>query len=81
MSSNKNRKRGIAKREHRVVSVSADGERRIPVFPRLERVAPQDALPHVRIAWAERELERLAELASADAAAPPTDKLIHAMRD
>jgi len=69
------------KQGHRIVSESADGERRILVFPRLERVAPQGALPRVRIEWTERELERLAELASADAAASPTDKLIRAMRD
>jgi hypothetical protein len=81
MSSNKNRIRGIAKQGCRIVSKSADGERRILVFPRLERVAPQDALPRVRIEWTEHELERLAELTSADAAAPPTDKLIRAMRD
>ena len=68
------------KQGRRIVSESADGERRILVFPRLERVAPEGALPRVRIEWTERELERLAELASADSASPPTDKLIRAMR-
>jgi hypothetical protein len=69
------------KQGHRIVSESADGERRILVFPRLERVAPDRALPRVRIEWTPRELESLAELAFADAAIPPTGKLISAMRD
>jgi hypothetical protein len=69
------------KQGHRIVSESADGERRILVFPRLERVAPESALPRVRIEWTPRELESLAELASKDAAKAPTGKLIRAMRD
>src|SRR5579872_3983691 len=42
---------------HRIVSESATGERRVLVFPRLERVAPDLALPRVEVQWTERELE------------------------
>jgi hypothetical protein len=49
------------KQGHRIVRERADGERRILVFPRFERVAPEGALPSVRIEWTPRELERLAE--------------------
>jgi hypothetical protein len=66
---------------HRILSESASGERRVLVFPRLERVAPDVALPRVEIQWTERELERLAELASAPEANQPTENLIRAMRD
>jgi hypothetical protein len=66
---------------HRIVSESASGERRILVFPRLERVAPDLVLPRVDIKWNGRELESLAELVSAGEANPPTDALIRAMRD
>jgi len=41
------------------------------LFPRLERVAPDLALPRVEIKWTARELERLAELVSAEKQAPP----------
>lgn len=67
------------KRGHVILSESATGERKILVFPRLERVAPKIALPQVEINWNERELENLAELASAQPA-KPTKALIRAMR-
>ncbi len=66
---------------HRIVSESASGERKVLVFPRLERVAPDVVLPRVQIKWTERELESLAELASAGEANQPTEALIRAMRD
>src|SRR5713101_4721160 len=66
---------------HRIVSESASGERKVLVFPRLERVAPDLALPRVDIKWTERELESLAKLASAAEANAPTETLIRALRD
>jgi hypothetical protein len=66
---------------HRIVSESLSGERKLLLFPRLERVAPDLVLPRVEIQWTERELESLAELASAKEAAGPTDALMRAMRD
>jgi hypothetical protein len=69
------------KQGHRIVSESAHGERRVLVFPRLERVAPDEALPRVGIDWTKRELKRLAEMASAEEANPPTDALIRALQD
>jgi hypothetical protein len=66
---------------HRIVSESTTGERKVLVFPRLERVAPDVALPRVEIKWTERELESLAELASAPEATPPAEALIRALRD
>ena len=66
---------------HRIVSESASGERKVLLFPRLERVAPDVVLPRVEIKWTERELESLAELASAAEANPPTEVLIRALRD
>ena len=66
---------------HRIVSESATGERKVLVFPRLERVAPDLMLPRVEIKWTERELTSLAELASAPEANPPTEALIRALRD
>ena len=66
---------------HRIVSESASGERKVLLFPRLERVAPDLALPRVEIRWTERELESLAGLASAAEANPPTEALIRALRD
>jgi hypothetical protein len=67
------------KRGHRIVSESSTGERKILIFPRLERVAPEVTLPHVDILWTDKELESLAELASGQPA-EPTDALIRAMR-
>ena len=66
---------------HRIVSESANGERRVLLFPRLERVAPDLDLPRVDIKWTGRELESLAELVSVAEANRPTDALIRAMRD
>src|ERR1700693_2080207 len=66
---------------HRIMSESESGERKVLLFPRLERVAPDLALPRVEIKWTGRELESLAELVSAGEANRPTDALIRAMRD
>ena len=66
---------------HKIISESANGERRVLVFPRLERVAPDVALPRVEIPWTKRELESLAELAYAPEANKPTELLIRAMRN
>src|SRR5215831_13457011 len=65
----------------RIMSEGASGERKVLVLPRLERVAPDLVLPRVEIHWTERELESLAELASAADANPPTEALIRALRD
>ncbi len=67
------------KRGHTILSESSTGERKILVFPRLERVAPEFVLPHTEIAWTDTELGHLAELASR-APAKPTEALIRAMR-
>jgi len=67
------------KRGHHIVSESSTGERRILVFPRLERVAPDATLPHANIRWTEKELESLAELVAGQPA-EPTEALIRAMR-
>ena len=66
---------------HRIISESASGERKVLLFPRLERVAPDLVLPRVEITWTSRELESLAELVSAGEANRPTDALIRALRD
>jgi len=66
---------------HRIISESLNGERKVLVFPRLERVAPDASLPRVDIKWTERELQSLAELAFAAEAKPPTEALIRALRD
>jgi hypothetical protein len=65
----------------RIMSESAHGDRKVLVLPRLERAAPDVALPRVHVQWTERELESLAELASAEEAPPPAEALIRAMRD
>ncbi len=67
------------KRGHRIVSESVTGERHVLVFPRLERVAPDLALPQIDIRWTQAELESLAALASGQPF-EPTDALIRAMR-
>jgi hypothetical protein len=64
-----------------IMSESASGERRVLLFPRLERVAPDLILPRVDIEWTGRELESLAKLVSAGEVNRPTDALIRAMRD
>jgi hypothetical protein len=65
---------------HKIVSETPNGQRKILVLPRLERVAPEYSLPRVEIQWTSRELESLAELSSAPNANPPTEALIRAMR-
>ena len=65
----------------RIISESASGERMVLLFPRLERLAPEVALPRVEIRWTEPELKSLAEVVSAGEANHPTDTLIRAMRD
>lgn len=70
---------GERKRGHRIFSESEKGERKELVFPRLERVAPEFALPRVEISWTTHELESLAELASREPT-NPTETLIRAMR-
>jgi len=65
----------------RIVSESSAGDRRVLVFPRLERVAPDIVLPRVEIRWTEHELESLAKLSSAPEANPPTEALIRSLRD
>jgi glycine/D-amino acid oxidase-like deaminating enzyme len=67
------------KRGHVIFSESSTGERKILVFPRLERVAPEVSLPHVDIQWNARELESLAELASGQPG-KPTKALVRAIR-
>lgn len=67
------------KRGHIIVSESSTGERKILVFPRLERIAPEVALPQVDIHWSDEELESLAKLASGQPA-QPTKALIRAVR-
>jgi len=67
------------KRGHRIVSESASGERKVLLFPRLERVAPEVTLPHVDIRWTDKELVSLAGLVSGQSA-EPTEALIRAMR-
>ena len=70
---------GERKRGYRIFSEAASGERKELVLPRLERVAPELALPRVEIPWTPRELETLADLASKELA-PPTETLVRAMR-
>ena len=65
------------KRGHTIVSESVTGERKVLVFPRLERVAPEIALPRTEIQWTGAELESLAELASRQPARP-TEALVRA---
>jgi hypothetical protein len=67
------------KRGHRIVSESSTGERKVLLFPRLERVAPEVTLPHVDIRWTDKELGSLAELVSGQPA-EPTEALVRAMR-
>lgn len=55
---------------HRILSESASGEKKILLFPRLERVAPIVELPQVNIAWTEREVESFSALVAGDAPTP-----------
>jgi hypothetical protein len=66
---------------HRIISETVSGERKVLVFPRLERVAPEANLPRIEIAWTESQLASLAELVSSVDPQPPTEALIRAVRD
>lgn len=66
---------------HRIVSETPGGDRKVLVFPRLERVAPEASLPRVEIAWTEDELASLAELVSSAQPGAPTEHLVRAVRD
>jgi hypothetical protein len=70
---------GERKRGYRIFSEATTGERKELVLPRLERVAPELALPRVEISWTPREMESLADLASKEPG-PPTETLLQAMR-
>jgi hypothetical protein len=63
-----------------IISETKNGERRVLVLPRLERVAPELELPWVEIDWTESQLADLARLASAPEPPPPTPALIRAMQ-
>ena len=66
---------------NRIISETLSGERKVLVFPRLERVAPEVNLPRIEMAWTESELASLAELVSPADAQPPTEALVRAVRD
>jgi hypothetical protein len=66
---------------HRIISETLSGERKVLVFPRLERVAPDANLPRIEIAWTKSELASLAELISSSDPQPPTEALVRAVRD
>jgi hypothetical protein len=68
------------KRGHRIISESTTGEKQILVLPRLERVAPEAALPVVKFDWSETELESLMNLTAATPA-QPTEALVRFMRN
>jgi len=70
---------GERRRGHRIFSETETGERKELVLPRLERVAPELALPRVEIPWTARELESLAALVTGEPASP-TETLLRAMR-
>lgn len=67
------------RRGRTIVSETTSGERRILVSPRLERVAPDETIPHIEINWTESELEDVARLAASPPAAP-TPGLIALMK-
>jgi len=66
---------------HRIISETLSGERKVLVFPRLERVAPDANLPRIEIAWTKSELASLAELISSSDPQLPTEALVRAVRD
>ena len=66
---------------HRILSESSTGERNVLLFPRLERVAPELALPQVDLKWTPQKLESLVELTTAGQAPQPTEALLQALRD
>src|SRR5271169_3997529 len=70
---------GERKRGHRIFSESEKGERKELLFPRLERVAPEFALPRVEVSWTTLELQSLAEMSSRKPS-QPTEMLIRALR-
>jgi hypothetical protein len=69
------------RRSGRVVASFIDDDRPLHelVSPLLERVAPEYELPRVEINWTHEQLASLAELASAEPAAP-TEALVRAMK-
>jgi hypothetical protein len=62
-----------------IVSESATGEKRVLVSPRLERVAPEQPVPHVELRWTRQQLESFDQLASGPPAAP-TPALLDLMK-
>lgn len=60
---------------------NARWERKVRLFRRLERVAPEADLPRTEIHWTEGELASLGELISSVRPQPPTAALIRAVRD
>ena len=70
---------GERKRGHKIFSESTTGDREVLVLPRLERVAPHAVLPHVNLAWNEKELGSLMDLTRAEPA-QPTEALVRLMR-
>lgn len=70
---------GQRKRGRQIVSESSTGDKEVLLLPRLERVAPGAALPHVNLAWNEKQLGSLVDLTRADPA-QPTEALVRLMR-
>jgi hypothetical protein len=62
-----------------IVSESATGEKRVLVSPRLERVAPEQPVPHVQLRWTKEQLQSFGRLASGPSAAP-TPALLDLMK-
>jgi hypothetical protein len=62
-----------------IVSESATGEKRVLVSPRLERVAPEQPVPHVELRWTKQQLESFGQLAS-ESPADPTPALLDLMK-
>jgi hypothetical protein len=62
-----------------IVSESITGEKRVLVSPRLERVAPEQPVPHVEIRWTKQQLESFGRLAAA-APTAPTSALVNLMK-
>jgi hypothetical protein len=62
-----------------IVSESATGEKRVLVSPRLERVAPEQPVPHVELRWTKEQLQSFGQLASGPPAAP-TPALLDLMK-
>jgi len=62
-----------------IVSESVTGEKRVLVSPRLERVAPEQPVPHVELRWTKQQLESFGQLASGPPATP-TPALLDLMK-